>query len=72
MFGLLVKMFGVPTCCVRVLAFECQLCCSFQLPANTHTGRQQVMAHVLGPCHPFGRPGFNSQLSTPSYGLPLA
>lgn len=37
-----------PTFNNRVLGFDCQLCCQFQVPANMHTAKQQVMGQAVG------------------------
>lgn len=33
----------------------------FQLPDDADSGKQQVMAQVIGPCQPRGGPGLSSQ-----------
>lgn len=53
MFGVAATHVGMPESPVRALELEPQLQSPFQLPANMHPGRCQLMA----PCHPRGRLG---------------
>lgn len=49
----------IPEC---LIWFKSWLLYLAQLPSNTNTGRQQMMAENLSPCHPYGIPRMYSQL----------
>lgn len=45
---------------ISALGFESRLCPQFQLPANVHHGKQQMMLKKLSRCNLSERPEWNS------------